>query len=115
MAESVPASIGACLEQLGEDLPSWVQATQDGTLATHEQGVLQAVRQALPGLLGAVVGASTRALDPAQQRLRPPCPGCGTRTAPRKQWRRRQVRTVCGPVHYERPCYWCRRCRRGWS
>jgi hypothetical protein len=60
MTESVPASIVAGLEQLGEELATWVQAHQDGTLATHEQGVLQAVRQALPGLLGAVVQASTR-------------------------------------------------------
>lgn len=115
MAESVPASIVACLEQLGEELATWVQAHHDGTLATHEQGVLHAVRQAMPGLLGAVVQASTRALAPAQPRLRAPCPACGTRTAPRKQWRRRQVRTVCGLVRYERPCYWCRGCRRGWS
>jgi hypothetical protein len=103
------------LEQLEEELARWVQAHQDGTLATHEQGVLQAVRQALPGLLEAVIQVSTRALAPAQQRLRTGCPGCGTRTAPRKQWRRRQVRTVCGLVHYERPCYWCRGCHRGWS
>jgi hypothetical protein len=114
MGEAVPASIVAGVEQLGEQLAAWVRAHRDAPLATHEEGVLAAVRDALPALLGAVVQESTTALAPAQQRLRTPCPACGTRTPARRQWRRRTVTTRCGPLRYERPAYWCRGCQRGW-
>jgi hypothetical protein len=102
------------LAALGQTLATWGQTHRDASLATHEQGVLEAVRAALPAVLGAVVQVSTRALDPQQPRLRQPCPRCGSRTRARRQWRRRTVTTVCGPVCYERPCFWCRRCRQGW-
>ncbi len=114
MPEAVPASIVAGLEQLGEQLAAWVLTHRDAPLATHEEGVLAAMRAALPALLEAVVQESTTALAPEQQRLRAACPDCGTRTQARRQWRRRTVSTRCGALHYERPCYWCRGCQRGW-
>jgi hypothetical protein len=114
MPEAVPASIVAGLEQLGEKLADWVQTHRDAPLVTHEEGVLAAMREALPALLEAVVEESTTALAPEQQRLRAACPDCGTRTPARRQWRRRTVTTRCGTLQYERPCYWCRGCQRGW-
>jgi hypothetical protein len=115
MAEALPAPIVAPVEALGQALARWSQEHRDAPLASHEQGVLTVVRAALPALLAAVIQASTTAVAPEQQRLRQPCPRCAARTRPRRQWRPRTVKTVCGPVRYERPCYWCRRCRRGWS
>ena len=70
MAEAVPASIVAGLEQLGEQLAHWVRAHRDASLATPEDGVLAAVREVLSALLEAVVQESTTALAPEQQRLR---------------------------------------------
>ena len=115
MRDALPAPMVAPLEELGAALDQWVQTHPDASLATHEAGVLAAVRRVLPGLLGAVVQASTTALAPAQQRLREPCPDCGTRREARHQWRARTVQTVCGPLRYERPRYRCRPCRQEWS
>lgn len=115
MRDALPASIVAPLEELGAALSQWVQTHRDASLATHEAGVLDAVRRVLPALLGAVVQASTPTLAPAQQRFREPCPGCGTRREARHQWRPRTVQTVCGPLRYERARYRCRPCRHEWS
>jgi hypothetical protein len=115
MADTLPAPIVAGLDELGQALTQWVQTHRDASLATHEQGVLAAVRTVLPALLGAVVQESTTALAPAQQRLREPCPHCGTRREARHQWRPRTVQTVCGPLRYERPRYRCRPCQQEWS
>src|SRR5688572_16357128 len=98
MADALPAPIVASLDELGAALGAWVQTHRDASLATHEAGVLAAVRRVLPALLGAVVQASTPALAPAQQRLRESCPDCGTRRDARHQWRARTVQTVCGPL-----------------
>jgi hypothetical protein len=115
MPDALPPPIVACLDELGQALTQWVQTHRDAPLAVHEQGVLDAVRIVLPALLGAVVQQSTTALAPAQQRLREPCPTCGTRRDARHQWRKRTVRTVCGPLRYERPRYRCPPCRQAWS
>lgn len=115
MGDTLPAPIVACLDELGQALVHWVQAHPDAPLVTHEAGVLDAVRAVLPALLGAVVQASTTALAPSQQRLREPCPDCGTRRDARSQWRPRTVQTVCGPLRYERPRYRCRPCKQEWS
>lgn len=115
MRDALPASIVAPLEELGAALSQWAQTHRDASLATHEAGVLDAVRRVLPALLGAVVQASTPALAPARQRLREPCPGCGTRREARHQWRPRTVQTVCGPLRYERARYRCRPCQQEWS
>src|SRR5687767_15159403 len=106
MAEPLPPPMVAPLAALGQALAQWSAAQRDASLATHEQGVLDAVRAALPALLAAVLQVSTTAIAPEQQRLRQPCPRCGARTRPRRQWRQRTLKTVCGPVTYERPCYW---------
>src|SRR4030095_7807302 len=73
------------------------QDHRDAPLATHEQGVLDAVRAALPTLLATVVQTSTRALEPAQATWRTPCPGCGRRRKPRHRARARLVAARCGP------------------
>jgi hypothetical protein len=103
------------LDTLGQALQQWGQTHRDAPLATHEQGVLEAVRAALPTLLGAVVQESTTALAPAQRRWREPCPRCGTRREARHQWRLRRVQTQCGRLCYERPRYRCRPCHQEWS
>src|SRR5437764_415685 len=108
MPESLPVPIVACLASLGQALAEGVPTHRDASLATHEDGVLAAVRAVLPALLGAVVQQSTTALTPAQQRQRERCPTCGTRREARHQWRQRTVRTSCGPLRYERPRYRCR-------
>lgn len=115
MSDALPKGIVACLDELGQALQQWVQTHRDAALATHEAGVLAAVRTALPALLGAVVQQSTTALGPAQQRQREPCPDCGTRREARHQWRPRTVQTSCGPLRYERPRYRCRPCHQEWS
>jgi hypothetical protein len=103
MPVTLPPAIVASLEALGQTLLEWGPQHRDATLATHEAGVLAAVRAALPALLEAVVQQRTTALAPAQQRQREPCPDGGTRRAARHQWRKRTVRTTCGPLHYDRP------------
>jgi hypothetical protein len=103
------------LEELGQALVAWGRAHRDAPLATHEQGVLEAVRAVLPVLLSVVVQQSTTTLAPAQQRQRERCPHCGTRREARHGWRRRTVQTICGPLRYERPRYRCRPCRQEWS
>jgi hypothetical protein len=115
MPEPLPAAIVACLASLGQALAEWVPTHRDASLATHEDGVLAAVRTVLPALLGAVVQQSTTALAPAQHRQRERCPTCGTRREARHQWRQRTVRTSCGPLRYERPRYRCRPCHQEWS
>jgi hypothetical protein len=115
MPEPLPTAIVAGLERLGQALAAWVPTHRDASLATHEDGVLQAVRAELPALLGAVVQQSTTALAPAQQRQRERCPTCGTRREARHQWRRRTVQTSCGPLQFERPRYRCRPCHQEWS
>ena len=115
MAETLPAPIVACLEQLGEALAAWVQTHRDAPLATHEVGVREAVHAVLPALLGAVVQQSTTALAPTQQRVRQACPSCGTRREARHQWRPRTVQTQCGPLRNARARYRCRLCQYEWS
>jgi Uncharacterised protein family (UPF0236) len=115
MPATLPPAIVAGVEALGQALTEWGQQHRDASLATHEEGVLAAVRAALPGLLGAVVQQSTTALAAAQQRQRELCPTCGTRREARHQWRKRPVRTSCGPLRYARPRYRCRPCHQEWS
>ena len=115
MLEPLPASIVACLDHLGQTLATWAQTHHDACLASHEEGVLAAVRAVLPALLGAVVQQSTAALAPAQRRRQDRCPTCGTRREARHQWRARTVQTSCGRLRYERPRYRCRPCHQEWS
>ena len=114
MREAIPSEIVARLLALAEELARWAREHRDAPLAEQESAVLAAVRSALPDLLGAVVRASTSALDRGLAGVRRRCPRCGGRTRV-DQWRTRRVRTVCGEVAVARPWYRCRPCRRGFS
>jgi hypothetical protein len=83
-------------------------------LVEHEAAVLAAVRGALPGLLTVVVEAATSALDAGVATVRQRCPHCGVRVRV-DSWRRRQVRTICGPITLTRPWYACPSCGHGFS
>jgi hypothetical protein len=97
---------------LATALGAWAQAHPDSTLAAQETAVLTAVRTALPALVGAVLQTTQRSLQPAA----PPalCPHCHTRTTVR-DWRPRQVQTLCGRVRFVRPWAACPRCGMGSS
>lgn len=113
-AETLPEAMLARLLQLGGALRAVAQQHRDASLAVLERAVLEQVRGAQGGLLEAVVERSTTSLTPSQQRVRLDCPGCGQRARVR-DWRARRVRTVCGPIRFERPWYHCAGCGHGWS
>jgi uncharacterized protein UPF0236 len=113
-AEALPAPILARLLALGEVLVGVARQHRDAPLEALEQAVLERVRAAQGGLLEEVVRQSTTSLAPPQQRVRLDCPACGRR-AKARDWRARRVRTVCGPIRFERPWYVCPACRHGWS
>ena len=114
MTRPIPEQIVAAAMALAESLASWCEEGRDGRLEEHEDAVLERVRQALPGLLRAVVEEATSALAPRVRAGRSACPGCGRKARPHQE-RPRQVLTRCGPVTLERPWYSCGRCRHGWS
>jgi hypothetical protein len=112
--DTLPATMVAELDALGRALMTWAQRHRDASLAEQEQGVLEHLRQAAPGLLHAVLMAATATLDARQPRLPEPCPDCGTRTRGHG-WRPRRWITRCGIVALERPWYRCPSCGHGWS
>ncbi len=114
MTETLPPTMIAHLQALGEALLAVAQQHRNGSLATLEQAVLGAVRQASPGLLTDVLQVSTTSLHPPVSRWQQPCPQCGKR-ARAHEWRQRTVLTVCGPVIWERPWFHCRHCQQGFS
>jgi hypothetical protein len=114
MAEALPTGIVARLMTLAAQLQAIAQQQRDAPLGDHEAAVLTVVRDALPTLLTAVVEAATSALDPGVATVRQRCPHCGGRVRV-DSWRRRQVRTVCGPITLTRPWYTCRPCGHGFS
>ncbi len=114
MTESISGALGNRLQQLGKELEAWSREHRDVSLAEHERAVLEAVRSALPELLGAVVEQSTTGVAAPETGLPPRCPDCGKRRRSH-QWRKRDVLTVCGRVEYERPYHYCRRCKQGWA
>lgn len=114
MSEALPPTILACVTQLAQECMAWIHAHRDAPLAEQEAAVLAAVRRAQSRLLAAVLPLCTRALTFPEAGRRQPCPDCGVRLGSH-QWRTRRVRTVCGPVAFERPYYYCRPCRRGWA
>jgi hypothetical protein len=111
---TIPDEIVALTEALARELSAWSRAHHGATLAEHEQGVLQLGRRFLGAALGAVVRQAQGLNQPATRRLREACPGCGQRRQPHDPARARQVLTVCGAVHLERPYDYCPACRRGW-
>ena len=114
MSEALPAGIVAQLDALGQALLCVARAQRDQTLAVVEQEALTAMRAAMPGLLGAVLRASTSSLQPGGVGRTAPCPRCARRI-PLAEWRPRTLTTVCGALTVERPWYHCRTCRHGWS
>ena len=114
MSEALPLAIVPRLTRLAADLATWAQQHRDAPLAEQEQAVLALVQAALPDLLTAVLPLCTSALSLPVATLRQPCPQCGKRRSP-LDWRSRLVATICGLVRFERPYYYCRKCRQGWA
>lgn len=114
MNEALPSGIVAQAEALVQQLTAFGREHRDTSLHELERGVLDLVRQALPGFLGEVIKLSASGLDPSLSRLPEPCPSCGERTLV-QSWRRREVLTICGRVAFERPWHVCRRCSQGFS
>lgn len=114
MSGSGAQELASRLMELGRHLEEWSRSHRDVSLAEQERAVLEAVREALPDLLGAVVRESTSAVQPPVSGLASRCPGCGKRRGSHS-WRMREVLTVCGRMRYERPYHYCRRCKRGWA
>jgi hypothetical protein len=104
----------AQLDALGRTLTALATTRHDAPLASLEEGVLAAVRAALPGLLTEVVRLNTRALQEPQAHWPQFCPRCSAKTHGHSL-RPRSLQTVCGPITYERPWYLCRSCGHGFS
>jgi hypothetical protein len=102
------------LEALGQAVLAWARSHRNSSLAEHEQGILDQLRAAAPGLLASALTTATTTLDARQPRLPEACPECGTRTRGHG-WRTRQVLTRCGVLPLNRPWYYCAACERGWS
>jgi len=114
MKETLPERMIAVLEKLGEQLAAMTNEQRGASLAQLEARVLGAVRAALPDLLGEVVRGSVPELQPPACHRKQSCPRCG-RGVRVQGWRPRTVRTVCGVVRNERPCYSCRSCHHGFA
>lgn len=114
MEGAIPTKIVAALQAVAEDLTAWCRDGRDGSLADHEEAVLERVLGVLPRLLEAVIEVATSGLDPRLARARSVCSSCERKVTPH-QVRRRQVTTQCGTVTIEAPWYTCERCGRGWS
>ena len=114
MSEARPTPIVRQLDELSGVLHTVILREVDAPLVVLEQAVLDAVRVAMAGLLGAVIRLSQRSLQPSGPQRQWPCPGCGERRGV-QSWRPRMVTTVCGKVRLERPWCHCPRCGHGFS
>ena len=101
----LPPAIVAASSSLSLALSDYVAAHPDSSVSSLERGVLAAVRTALPALLQAVVQGTLRAL--VTQPVR--CPHCQHR-AMVHDWRPRQLLTLCGLLHWQRPWATCTAC-----
>ncbi len=110
----LPEAIVAPVQELLQALSAWAAEHPDGTLSELEAGVLTAWRAAAPRILEGVLRTTQRSLDARAQRVRASCPRCGGKVQAR-DWRERQVTTVCGAIRFERPWAHCRPCRAGFS
>jgi hypothetical protein len=115
MNRPIPEEIVAALAGLGAQLAEWCEQGRDQPLASHEERVLDLMRQVLPRLLETVVATATSGLDRRLRRARQACPRCRRKVQPWEANRERQVVTQCGAITLARPWYHCRSCRRGWS
>jgi hypothetical protein len=104
--EDLPEEIVQPLVQLGRALLPHARAHRDGSLAEHEDGVLEAWRVAAPGVLEAVLRLTTSGLEATARPVAARCPHCQ---------RRRGVQTRLGPIRLERWWHQCWACARGWS
>lgn len=114
MPEALPASMIAHLETLGTALLALARDHPDASLEELEEGVVEVVRTAMPGLLADVVQRATTALQVPQQAWPAPCPLCETRSGVHS-WRPRRLETVCGVLVFTRPWYVCPSCAHGFS
>lgn len=115
MADPLPTTaILAPVQRLGAALGALALEHRDVSLATLEQGVLQAVRAALPDLLRAVLELNQRGRQAPTAYWRQPCPQCRQRVGV-DRWRSRTVQSVCGAVTWTRPWHHCRACGHGFS
>ena len=114
MSEARPTPIVRQLDELSGVLHTLILREVDASLVVLEQAVLEAVRVAMAGLLGAVIRLSQRSLQPSGPQRQWPCPSCGERWGV-QSWRSRTVTTVCGKVTLERPWCHCQRCGHGFS
>jgi hypothetical protein len=112
--KALPNGIVAQALALSRRLSDFAYDHRDRPLSELERGVLEVVREALPGLLGEVLQLSQSALNPSLARLPEACPSCGER-ARVQSWRERKVLTVCGRLRFERPWHVCKRCGSGFS
>ena len=92
------AALAAALQALALEAP-------DAPLTVLEARVLATIREAQGRLLGAVVQANQRSLQPGGAHRRWLCPHCGQRGVV-ERWGQRSILTVCGRLTFERP--WCR-------
>jgi uncharacterized protein UPF0236 len=114
LSEVLPGAILAQLEALGHALVAVARTHHDETLAVLETATLEAIRAAMPRLLGVVLQGGTTSLQAGGIGRTASCPCCAQRAA-LESWRRRTLTTVCGQLTLERPWYHCRRCHHGWS
>jgi hypothetical protein len=112
--EPVPSAIVSRLLESAKELEEWADTHRTASLAEHEQGVLEIFRRCMGPALGGVLERALELDQPSARRLRSACPQCGTRRRPH-QWRVRRPVSRCGQTPFERPTFWCRPCRRGWS
>ena len=114
---ALPREMVALMAEVGEALGQVARAEPTTTLAALERGVLGVVRQALPRLLGVVVQANQRSLDPQFAQATVACPRCGHASRRHERARARRLQTICGPCRFERPWYVCRNraCGQGFS
>lgn len=114
MLSTLPTSIVRTLDTLAQALAAIAQTERDGSLATLEQSVLEALRAAAPGLLTGVIEMSHWTLGATAAHFTARCPRCQRRLSPH-DWRRRTLQTRCGPIAVERPWYHCPSCQHGFS
>src|SRR5438105_3738386 len=74
MKETLPERMIAVLEELGKQLAAMTKEQRGAALASLEKQVLGAVRSVLPDILGEVLRASIRELQPPACHWRQSCP-----------------------------------------
>ena len=114
MTLTLPLAIVAQLEALGAALQTCIHEQHGATLAKQEAAVLDAIRAALPGLLGVVVQLATADLAPGVAMVHRRCPRCERLVRMHGQ-RQRTVQTTCGSLTFARPWYSCSACHQGFS